>query len=177
MPQYNIYTAQKAWIALEATETDYEFKEIGLYGMNGKPGWFMKLNPEGTVPVLDCGPDGVYADSDLILDKVGGEESPKVSEWRTMINRMLPVGKMAVQGGSRPRLMEKLEELDAMVTGPYLCGKDPTMADCHAFPFLWRLGTEFDLDSCPNIQRWLQHCEDNNPAFRKTIQSAWWWWW
>jgi len=182
--------AQKVWIALEVTGVDYEFKEISLYGSNGKPDWFWDLNPEGTVPVLESA-KGVYADSEDILDKIpeiiedGGAKllpgssniDKDVTAWRKEINQMLPIGKNAVLGGSKKSLMKKLEELDALAKGPYLCGDDVTLADCAAFPFLWRLNTEFDLRTCPNIQKWLKYCESNNIAFRTTIQSSWWWWW
>jgi len=183
--------AQKAWIALELSRVNYEFKEISLYGPNGKPNWFWDLNPQGTVPVLDCG-DEICADSDLILDRIpqglvdGGEKllpsassvKKKVASWRRNINEMLPIGKRAVLGGDKLQLFKKLEKMDAMVEAPYLCGNEVTVADCHAFPFLWRLNTEFDLGAtCPNLQKWLHYCEANNPAFSKTVQSSWWWWW
>ena len=49
----------------------YEFTEISLYGSNGKPKWFRKLNPAGTVPVLTCKHGQVVLpDSDLILDYI-----------------------------------------------------------------------------------------------------------
>jgi len=41
--------AQKAWVALETSGCEYEMKEISLYGSGGKPDWFWKLNPRGTV--------------------------------------------------------------------------------------------------------------------------------
>ena len=185
--------AQKAWIALEVTGIPYEFTEIGLYGPNGKPDWFWKLNPKGTVPVLDCGNGEVWADSDLILDRLpqlqpygmilqppSPEVEQKIQEWRQEINRMLPIGKNAIQGrgaSSVKPLMEVLRRLDEMVAGPYLCGSQVTVADCAAFPFLWRLAAEIDLDECPNLQRWINHCQSNNHAFRTTVQSNWWWWW
>lgn len=187
-------TAQKAWIALEVSGASYEFKEIGLYGSNGKPDWFWELNPQGTVPVLACGSE-VCADSDIILDRipqgfVGGGEAlkpstpeieQKVNTWRRELNQMLPVGKSVIQGSrnDRTKLFDILHRLDGMVDGSYLCGDQVTVADCSAFPFLWRLQTEFDLadEGCPNLERWLQHCQTNNPAFAKTVQSAWWWWW
>ena len=63
--------AQKAWIALEACQAPFEMKEVSLYGNNGKPDWFLELNPAGTVPVLECfGGAVVLPDSDLILDQI-----------------------------------------------------------------------------------------------------------
>lgn len=185
-------TAQKAWIALEVTGMSYELTEIALYGPNGKPDWFWKLNPKGTVPVLDCGNGEVWADSDLILDRLpqlqpegkmlqpsSPQVEQKIQEWRREITLMLPIGKNAIQGrGSKIKpLLDVLRRLDGMVTGPYLCDSQVTVADCAAFPFLWRLETEIGLDDYPNLQQWIDHCQSNNPSFRTTVQSNWWWWW
>jgi glutathione S-transferase len=185
--------AQKAWIALEVCKAPYEMEEVSLYGSNGKPAWFMELNPDGTVPVLECyGGAIILPDSDLILDHVadgsveGGtvlkaqdeQTSQLVEEWREDISKMLPIGKSVVQGdrSSKKKLDEILERMDGKVVGPFLCGEKITLADCAAFPFLWRLDNEFGLESCPNIRAWLDACGETE-AFAKTVQSSWWWWW
>jgi glutathione S-transferase len=154
----------------------------------------MELNPEGMVPVLECyGGAVVIHDSDLILDQIalgvveGGkrlamadEEASLVQGWRTSIHDMLPVGKAAVHGDASQRkmLMEVLSGWDCRVVGPYLCGDKVTLADCGAFPFVWRLDREFGLESmdCKRLKSWLTTCEAN-AAFGKTIESSWWWWW
>mmetsp|Transcript_127 Transcript_127/g.327 ORF Transcript_127/g.327 Transcript_127/m.327 type:complete len:272 (-) Transcript_127:531-1346(-) len=135
--------AQKAWIALEAAEVPYKFEQISLYGGGGKPPWFMKLNPKGTVPVLVINNDNgnekeqvVLADSDLILDEiktvmdsvvvVTTEESlvtapeddatlVKIKAFRYALNEFLPIGKSAVLGGDKERMWSKLRELDALI--------------------------------------------------------------
>jgi len=191
--------AQKAWIALEASNTPHEFKEISLYGVNGKPKWFLKLNPQGTVPVLSIG-DTVIPDSDLILDyiasgsgSVGNDDKlvlddtnsklvGSVTMWRRSISeRVIPIGKKAVLGGSKQDLFKLLKELDKSVEGPYLCGEILTVADCAAFPFLWRIDQEFgpltkEAHGCGNFRKWIDMCGDTK-AFRKTVQNSWWWWW
>lgn len=184
--------AQKAWIALEVAKCHYELVEVGLYGSGGKPDWFWKLNPKGTVPVLVCDDsadeDGqvVLPDSDLILnylqDEISNPLNPpheikaSVETWRNRIRYMLPVGKRAVLGGTMNELQKSLREMDSVVVGPFLAGDVVTAADCHAFPFLWRLDQEYGLTEYPNLSAWLSRCSQE-PAFRKTIQSAWWWWW
>jgi glutathione S-transferase len=185
--------AQKAWIALECSEQPYELEEISLYGSGGKPSWFLQLNPSGKVPVLVCdGGPVVLPDSDLILDAIERgsvptvdllllpEDDPSLAEsvkaWRSSINEMLPVGKKAVLSGATAPLLKLLRDMDANVVGPYLVGDHVTMADCHAFPFLWRIETEFGLADYPKIQSWLDNCSQQ-PAFQKTIQPSWWWWW
>ena len=185
---FSIELAQKAWIALEASGCVYEMEEVALYGAGGKPKWFLKLNPAGTVPVLSHN-DYVVPDSELILDYIANGsiegadklikmESTDISDkWRTTIKqRVAPTGKMAVLGGGRCELMELLKEIDDDVVGPFLCGQFVTVADCAAFPFLWRINDEFGLDSCPKLSKWLVEC-GNLDAFRKTVQRSWWWWW
>jgi glutathione S-transferase len=193
--------AQKAWLALECSQIPYEMEEISLYGAGGKPDWFWKLNPAGTVPVLVqkmASATKVWPDSDLILQAIGaGEvvcdnnvlqmtESQRndVDEWRKQINEMLPAGKKAVLGSGNTSelakmLQDKLESKLSSQDTDYLVGNAVTIADCHAFPFLWRLDQEFGLATglnCPKLGAWVER-RSKQPEFRKTIQSAWWWWW
>ena len=166
-------------------------EEIPLYGPGGKPDWFMKLNPKGTVPVLVCRNGAMrLTDSDEILDKLGdampggsilvpGDKEEKIKEFRSRIKDFLPIGKKAVLGGSKDRMWEKLTELDSLIEGPYICGSEATIADCAAFPFLWRIENEFgalESKGCRNIKAWLTTCE-GNASFASTTRSSWWWWW
>lgn len=127
---------------MEAAEVPYKFEQISLYGAGGKPSWFMKLNPKGTVPVLVVNDDNktkkaVLADSDLILDEMGmvmnsafpkdsgkqllvTESSDdatvaKIDAFRSALNEFLPIGKSAVLGGNKERMWSKLRELDALM--------------------------------------------------------------
>lgn len=167
--------AQKAWVALETSGCEYEMKEISLYGSGGKPQWFWQLNPRGTVPVLSIN-DGaeVYADSEDILDVVqsgmlesegllstGDEVRESVVEWRRQITeRLIPVGRSAVLGGSVPKLRSLLREFDAKIKGPYLTGGEFTSADAAMFPFIWRIDKEFTVgqDGEEKIKSWLNQC-------------------
>jgi glutathione S-transferase len=143
--------------------------------------------------VLEChGGAVILADSDLILDEIGNvvqggsilvpdnEKTQKdVQQFRDSLSQFLPIGKIAVLGGDKEKMWTKLRELDALVQGPYICGEETTVADCAAFPFLWRINDEFGSlgkQGCPNIQKWLGACSEN-PAFSKTVQGSWWWWW
>ena len=173
-----------------ASNTPYTLEEVSLYGGGGKPGWFMKLNPSGTVPVLVVGDDDeseVYPDSELILDYIKEKtelhdngkniDEDKVTFWRDTISREInPVGKRAVLGGSQKDLFDLLHRLDDEVVGPYLCGDSITVADCAAFPFLWRINDEFGLEDGSKLKKWLTLCSDT-ACFQKSVQGAWWWWW
>lgn len=193
--------AQKAWLALECSQIPYKMEEISLYGAGGKPAWFWKLNPAGTVPVLvqELGSNTqVWPDSDLILKaiaegevlhdknklKISELDSQAIDEWRKSINEMLPIGKKAVSGQGNKSSLAKLlqDELESKLSNDntdYLVGNSITIADCHAFPFLWRLDQEFGLANglnCPKLGDWVDK-RSKQAEFRKTIQSAWWWWW
>ena len=175
-------------------------REVSLYGAGGKPDWFWKLNPAGTVPVVavedGSGEEEVFADSELILDavangRIGGsgallasslsdEERAGADEWRRAISQQLaPVGKSAVLGGSLPKLRTLLQELNGKVAGPYLAGERMTVADCAAFPFLWRLDREFGIggDGEERLRAWLDRCVDTACIKRTIPNRGWWWWW
>ena len=174
---------------MEASGCTYDLEEISLYGANGKPSWFLKLNPSGTVPVITY-KDDVVPDSELILDYIANgnvEGAAKTLEngadsvkWRNAIKSQLaPLGKKAVLSGGQfeSKLYDLLKEMDVDVQGPYLCGDAISAADCAAFPFMWRINNEFGLPKeCVNLSAWLQHCSANS-AFQKTVQRSWWWWW
>lgn len=158
---------------METCGTKYEFEEISLYGSNGKPAWFRKLNPAGTVPVLTCNNgEVVLPDSDLILDYIGdgsiadvsdtkvidgsvgsllltdsSGNGGSVSKWRNILSsKLIPIGKRAVLGGGKKaqdELFELLRSMNTQVEGTYLCGDSITVADCAMFPFLWRIDQEF----------------------------------
>ena len=174
-------------------------KEIDLYGPNGKPDWFLEMTPFGTIPVLSCyGGAMAFADSDVILDNLGRLENgssvmPKdesqlkqVTAFRSALDELLPVGKAAVLGGggdAKKELAKKLGKLNKLLgktasDGPFVCGKDVTIGDCAAFPFLWRLHDEFgDFDETnQDLTKWLKACQETE-TFSKTIEPAYWWWW
>ena len=188
--------AQKAWIALEASDAKYQMREVQLYGAGAKPDWFWELNPKGTVPVVvvnDGDEKTVLADSEDILEaimdgRIKGDgnmissenEIDLIRHWRhTILKQIIPVGKSAVLGGSKEKLKTLLKELDVQVTGPYLTGEKFTVADAAAFPFFWRLNKEYGLGSkdTPNIKAWLDMCLEDESVVTTIPTSGWWWWW
>ncbi|KAL3789560.1 hypothetical protein ACHAW5_007911 [Stephanodiscus triporus] len=198
--------AQKAWIALEASGCVYETTEVSLYGPGGKPGWFLRMNPRGTVPVVAVVAGGVddddyvvFSDSESILDAVGdgvvaaegargalctdglsADERALADRWRGSIaDRLIPVGKSAVLRGSLSELRSLLKELNTLVVGPYLVGEGLSLADCAAFPFLWRIDQEFGItgDGEENLRSWLDKCMETEPIKRTIPVKGWWWWW
>jgi glutathione S-transferase len=107
----------------------------------------------------------------------------KINAFRSKLNEFLPIGKDAVLGGGdRKRMWNKLKEIDSLLgeEGPYILDDKLTIADCAAFPFLWRINEEFSTgwkdNGCKKIPIWLDYCS-KEPPFANSIQSSWWWWW
>jgi glutathione S-transferase len=155
----------------------------------------------------------IIADSDQILDEIGmvmtasssktsvellvvhsdddddddDDAAAKINTFRSKLDEFLPVGKDAVLGGGdKQRMWNKLKEIDNLLgeEGPYILNDKLTIADCAAFPFLWRINEEFSKGSscawkdngCEKIPIWLDYCS-KQPPFADSIQSSWWWWW
>jgi glutathione S-transferase len=107
----------------------------------------------------------------------------KINAFRSTLNEFLPIGKEAVLGGGdRKRMWKKLKEIDNLLgeEGPYILDDKLTIADCAAFPFLWRINEEFSTgwkdNGCEKNPIWLDYCS-KQPPFANSIQSSWWWWW
>jgi glutathione S-transferase len=66
-----------------------------------------------------------------------------------------------------------------MVAGPYLVGEGLSLADCAAFPFLWRIDREFGIGGVgeENLRSWLDRCMETDPIKRTIPVRGWWWWW
>lgn len=122
----------------------------------------------------------------LATESIDEEAVAKIDAFRSALNEFLPIGKRAVLGGDKERMWSKLRELDALMDTKgqpsyIIAGTDrPTVADCAAFPFLWRIDQEFGTcwedNGCQNIPAWLDFCK-KQPPFENSIQGSWWWWW
>jgi glutathione S-transferase len=187
--------AQKAWIALEEKKAveglNFAMEEIALYGSGGKPAWFMKMNPNGQVPVLKHG-DKVVVESDEIIKYIDSSIGTRaamsqgtgasVDEWFQLMAQVRSTGKDCVLGyGSTGKLKEVLKKVEQTIQGPYMRGADFSLADVAAAPFFQRMMTEqkqLDLNPSefPKIYEWWSIVEQR-PAFAKTVVKSWWWWW
>jgi len=122
----------------------------------------------------------------LLAGKMSEEENARVDRWRSAISdKLVPVGKSAVLGGSSSKLRSLLKEMNELVDedGPYLVGNRVTLADCAAFPFLWRIDREFGIGGTEKendegkLRAWLDACV-NTASMKRTIPvRGWWWWW
>jgi glutathione S-transferase len=62
-----------------------------------------------------------------------------------------------------PKLRSLLREMNNLVTGPYLVGGEITLADCAAFPFVWRIDNDYGIGKSNNdgedrLREWLDIC-------------------
>ena len=106
--------------------------------------------------------------------------------WCEAINNALAVtGKNAVLDNGKTAmkaLHATLQTLESKLKNnkhPFLDdGETPTVIDCSAFPFVWRLANRFKLYPAdyPKLMAWLASCQRLN-AFRNSIVQPWWWWW
>ena len=205
--------AQKVWMALEAWQIPYTLVEIPLYGHGGKPDWFLKLNPQGTVPVLvisDHSLERIITGSNEILDMLLQESrfgdttnnnnndncDSYVWDRHELIDQQLLVaGKSAVLRRGDPKNMlalhQVLHQMEEQLQqqqyhnnnndrdAGFLTTKQkvPSILDCHTFPFLWRLQSEFQiLDTFPNLLAWYRQLATDR-AVVATMPLQWWWWW
>ncbi|KAG2616005.1 hypothetical protein PVAP13_3NG091174 [Panicum virgatum] len=59
--------SQRVLLTLEEKKVPYEMKLVDL---GNKPEWFLKISPEGKVPVFNSGDDKWIADSDVITQVI-----------------------------------------------------------------------------------------------------------
>ncbi len=191
--------AQKAWIALEeyyGGPKGYELLEVGLYGGNGKPGWFMDINPAGQVPVLWLPTGRIITESDSILDHLltlpgrkDGQANPLVpaspdayKKWRSLMPPFLKAAKAAIQSRDSPGLSSALYKLDKQIPtpSPYLAGEAFSVADAAILPFLQRLVDDHDAlvkEAAPKLYDWFQEAASQQKSFKATVISGYWMWW
>lgn len=153
-----------------------------------KPDYFLALNPQGTVPVLDdsghivCGSDDIIGywskeyQGFIELDLT----SSAVRQWRDYANQVLGDGtkQWVFQHRDRPleshdpELMSQCEvnwrqclrDLEAQFElGDWLSGNQISLADCTVFPRI-ALGLHYGLrglDNSPKLQQWYQRIAES----------------
>ena len=159
---------QLVWIALEERRVSYEVKKIDMrcYGA-GKPEEFLKLSPNGNLPVTVIAGQA-YSESDVILDlidEMGSTKTPTLrpqegtdaterlkylcDDGRNSLERRLYTRWMYLLTGVRKpeeyrQLYEEhLDEVDealadAPAGGPYFLGKSLSLVDIKFIPFIER---------------------------------------
>ncbi|KAM0953612.1 putative glutathione dehydrogenase (ascorbate) [Dioscorea sansibarensis] len=138
---------QRVQLTLEEKKVPYELKLVNL---DKKPDWFLKINPEGKVPVFK-GNDGEWiADSDVIT-KIIEEKFPNPClasppEFASVGSKIFPTFVKFLKSkdpndGSEQALLAELQALDEHLKkhGPYVGGENIFSVDLNLAPKLFHL--------------------------------------
>lgn len=210
MPGNTCPYAQRTHIALKELCLPFDMTEVT--GMP-KPDWYLKINPRGKVPALRV-PTADYAViyessicNEFLCDyatKLQHDhnllpEDPFLRASIRLLNdhcdntfaKTQFTFLMNKDDTKDDELCAEMEDAlsayeDALVEskGPYLLGKDFTLADVHVFPFLQRLvitlkhwkNYELPKDKFPNLLLWLGSClgresvKESSMSKEKTIE-------
>jgi glutathione S-transferase len=180
--------AQRVHLMLELSNPrlNFSLKEINLYGENGKPDWFMKLNPVGLVPVL------YFPQTELVItesldiviyllknfpNSYSYLDQDIQTNWIDFLKKNLIY--CDLQLDEITTALEKIEKKMNNNEGNYLGGSLMGLSDILYFPMLFRVNEailKFDNNNLyPKLSKWLSLMLDNE-SIVKTIVHPWWWW-
>tara|TARA_B100001989_G_C24544913_1_gene470099 strand:+ start:1075 stop:1728 length:654 start_codon:yes stop_codon:yes gene_type:complete len=187
-----LYTAAtpngyKVSIALEELQLKYKVKKIELSKGTQREDWFLRLNPNGRIPVLKHGEEVIF-DSGAILYYLANKynklipnseiERIKVIQW--LMFQMSGIGPMQGQANVFYRYLDEkipiaisryqnecrrlYEVLDKQLEGRKWICDDYSIADianwCWVRVYFW---AGINLDGLDNLKRWMNKME-NRPA-------------
>jgi GST-like protein len=187
-----LYTAAtpngyKVSIALEELQLKYKVKKIELSKGTQREDWFLRLNPNGRIPVLKHGEEVIF-DSGAILYYLANKynklipnseiERIKVIQW--LMFQMSGIGPMQGQANVFYRYLDEkipiaisryqnecrrlYEVLDKQLVGRKWICDDYSIADianwCWVRVYFW---AGINLDGLDNLKRWMNKME-NRPA-------------
>jgi glutathione S-transferase len=154
---YNIY-CQKVWLTLEEKRIPYRVEKINMRCYGEKPQSFMRLQPNGAIPVAiidgtvyNQSNDIMYALEQTFPDHKKLVPPPNDEKLRIKANSLLRLERTLfsawmswLTGSDRSKgsfisiLKEVENELSAMKGGDFFLGKDVTIVDFMFTPFLER---------------------------------------
>ncbi len=193
-----LYTAAtpngyKVSIALEELQLKYEVKKVELSKGTQKEDWFLKLNPNGRIPVLKHGEEVVF-DSGAILYYLANKYKKlipnsnagriKVMQW--LMFQMSGIGPMQGQANVFYRYLDEkipkaisryqnecrrlYEVLDKQLEGREWICDEYSIADianwCWIRVYYW---AGLNLEGLNNLKRWM-HAMENRPACIRGIE-------
>lgn len=184
------------WMLIKALNVEVDLKEVDLLKAENKRPWFLRLNPQHTVPTLS---DQGYViwESRAIMQYLCNKYCtdanqhfyPKEPEERGTVDRLLffDMGTLnyAIKEYFRPRVYEglppdaekenllkqSLDYLDNLleaVGGPYLCGEKLTIADLAILASLTELDAMGYAYKCyGDVTRWSNRLRDQLPYYKE----------
>ncbi|KAJ3680838.1 hypothetical protein LUZ60_015327 [Juncus effusus] len=138
---------QRVLLTLEEKNVKYEMKLIDL---SNKPDWFMKISPEGKVPVLKYDDGSWHADSDVIAQYLE-EKFPNPSlvtppDFSSVGSKIFPsfvkfLKSKDSNDGSEQALIDELNALNEHLKshGPFVNGEKISAVDLSLAPKLYHM--------------------------------------
>ncbi|MEO5621824.1 MAG: glutathione binding-like protein [Dokdonella sp.] len=175
-------------IVLEWIGKPYEAKRMSHDELKSPA--YLKLNPNGAVPVLEDG-DFVLTQNAAILNyladlnpqsRLGGDGTPKsraeINRWLAFVNADVhpafaplfgatayldnPAAVDKTKDAARTKLRDYFEKIDAQLVGRDWLVGERSIADPYLFVTLrWARKFGVDLSGLGNIEGFMQHMEDN----------------
>jgi glutathione S-transferase len=139
--------SQRVLLTLEEKKVAYEMK---LIDVSNKPDWFLKMNPEGKVPVFNSGDGKWIADSDVIVQVIEEKypNPPLVTppEYASVGSKIFSCFVTFLKSkdptdGSEKALLNELQALEEHLKahGPYVNGQNVSAVDLSLAPKLFHL--------------------------------------
>ena len=185
----------KISIMLEETGIPYEYQALDLGALEQKEDWFLKLNPNGRIPVIvdQDNDDYVVFESGAILlylADLSGKFIPAESKARLEVLQwlMFQIGGVGPMQGQAhvfnryapekiPFAIERYQKETRrlyevydkrLVDHEFLCD-DISIADFATFPWVrWYDWADVRIDDLPNLQRWF-NAMDQRDAVQKGL--------
>ncbi|XP_066984665.1 glutathione S-transferase 1-like isoform X1 [Macrobrachium rosenbergii] len=183
------------WMTLKALNVEYEEKHVDLLKAENKRPWFVRLNPQHTVPTISDQGFVLWESRAIMMylvNKYATEENqylyPKDPEERGKVDRMLffdmgtfyhaikeYFGPKIHQGMSPEQekenlLKTSLDYLDQFLESggvPYLCGERITIADIAVLASITELDAlDYNYKCFGEVLRWSQRMKENFPHYK-----------
>jgi glutathione S-transferase len=171
-------------IVLAEKGVDYEPVYVDL---DDRPAWIYEKNPLGRVPVLED--DALILPESAVIMEYLEERYPEPPLWphdaaeraaaRLLVERFdrLSSPYYALRRGdeaARPRLGERLSELDAMLEErPFLTGREFGLADAAYLPWILRARANLavDLSDFAQLEGWVERISER-PSVAAEVELA-----
>jgi glutathione S-transferase len=160
-----------ARVRIVLAEKGVEYEPVYV-DLDDRPAWIYEKNPLGRVPVLE--EDGFVLPESAVIMEYLEQRYPEPPLWpadaaeraagRLLVFRFdrLSSPYYALRRGdeaARPRLEERLAELDALLEGqPFLTGREFGLADAAYLPWILRARANLgvDLANYPRLEGWVE---------------------
>ncbi|XP_042868022.1 glutathione S-transferase 1-like isoform X1 [Penaeus japonicus] len=189
------------WMTLKMLKVEYEDKQVDLMKAENKRPWFVRLNPQHTLPTINDQGFVLWESRAImmyVMNKYATEETqylyPTDPEERARVDRMLffDMGTLyhAIKEYFAPKMHQglppdpdkenllktSLDYLDTFLeTGgvPYLCGEKYTIADISVLASITELdGMDYSYKCYGEVLRWTQRMKENFPYYKECCEQG-----